>query len=345
MNETQTLRGAVVKTLAIVGFMVTIGGILFVGSLGIKKIPENFSSLASIAQTIQNYRGKDAHLQIATEKVVVNSKEPFQISWTDMGKTGEFTFQYDCISGTHLEVQSTDEKFIPMECTDTLSLPADVHGLFLTAVSNESRFIDIPLTLTFTDGDNDTPITQTTKITIVNATIPNKERAEEIVSSDSTHTPIISSTESVIEDVVTPVSEEPTPANAKKPESNAQTPKLYTDLAITPVAIGTLKNGVFTPTNEFDTDLNNAVQFDVKNIGTATSGTWSFKTILPSGEMYQSPTQVPLLPSAHVTFTLGFYLDESYAGETVLTTHSLSIQKEDVELINNNVTQRIPVAR
>ncbi len=90
MNETQTLKSAVVKTLAIVGFLVTIGFIIYFVILGVKKAPAGISSLASIAETINQYQPHAEELTVATEKIVVNSEEQFQISWTDLNTDGEY---------------------------------------------------------------------------------------------------------------------------------------------------------------------------------------------------------------------------------------------------------------
>ncbi len=342
MNETQTLKSAVVKTLAIVGFLVTIGFIIYFVILGVKKAPAGISSLASIAETINQYQPHAEELTVATEKIVVNSEEQFQISWTDLNTDGEYQFTYECTDAVHLSVRSENGTFVPMSCAETLTLPTTVHGLFLTAVSDDFRFSDIPLTVSFVDAHGDTTLHNTTKITVVNATIPS--RTDDALTKN---TPSTSQTPNK-SDVTPSVTDEETvavviPKETKIPPTQPVV-KGYTDLSISAVGSGVLTNGVFTYTSGFSIGLNNAVRFDVQNSGTQTSGSWSFKTVLPSGELYESPIQAPLAPQAHVVFTLGFFLD-GYTKNSATFTHTLFIQGSDSNTQNNTISQSVKVVR
>lgn len=349
MNETQTMKGAVVKTLAIVGFMVTIGFLVYFAIAGMKHAPAGLASLATIAEKINLYRPDTPELTVATEKIVVNSEESFQVSWTDVMDEGEYHFRYDCVPGVRLTVRSIDSVFVPMGCGETLTLPADVHGLFLTAISDDMRFTDIPLTISFSKTDGSDAISNTTKVTVINATIPvqvattkddSLDAPNEVPAVSVIETPVLSESKP---EVTTPVIE----TKPKIPETSLPvTPevKTYSDLSIISIASGVLKNGVFSPTATFDRDLNNAVQFKVQNIGTKTSGTWSFTTVLPSGEIYASPVQTPLASQAQVVFTLGFFLDAS-APSTVGFVHTLSISGTDASAENNIASQSVRVTQ
>lgn len=343
MNETQTLKSAVVKTLAIVGFLVTIGFIIYFVILGVKKAPDGISSLASIAETINQYRPQGDELTVATEKIVVNSEEQFQISWTDLQTThGEYRFTYECTDGVHLSIRGADGTFIPMNCGETLTLPATVHGLFLSALSDNLRFSDVPLTISFVNADGDTTLSNTTKITVVNATIPSRNDDTLADNTPSTaQTPV--ETPAVTESVKIPTSTDSAVVSEITPPTQ-HTSAGYSDLSITALGSGVLTNGLFTYAQTFRTGLNNAVRFDVKNVGTQNSGAWSFKTILPTGEVYQSPIQAPLAPQAHVEFTLGFFLD-GYTQSSAPFTHTLFIQGTDTNMQNNVVTQNVKVVK
>lgn len=340
MNETQTMKSAVVKTLAIVGFLVTIGGFIYLTIMGAQRAPGGFASLANIAESINQYRSVK-ELSIATEKIVVNSSDSFQISWTDLKADGEYRFSYECVPGVRLEVRSADGTFVPMSCTDTLTLPATAHGLFLTALSDDNRFTDIPLTVAFTNTKTEQTLSHTTKITVVNAMIPVRETVT------STETPSAPKDDEPKPTTETPAKEKP--VVAKKPATPVvvETPKpvaqeTVSDLSVTILGGGVLQDGVFVSTKTFGRDLNNAIRFDVKNIGTKTSGTWSFTTVLPSGEVYASPVQAPLAPQAHVVFTLGFYLDVP-KGEVVKFTNTLSITGTDAKVGNNTASLSVVV--
>lgn len=340
MNETQTMKSAVVKSLAIVGFLVTAGGCIYFAIAGIQRTPWGFASLASIAESISQYR-PTKELTIATEKIVVNSSDSFQITWTDLKAPGEYQFSYACVPGVRLEVRSAEGSFVPMNCTDVLTLPSTATGLFLTALSDDNRFTDIPLTVSFTNTKTEQVFSHTTKITVVNAMIP----VHDTVSSTETPTaPNDDSAKPVTEETPateTPVvAEKPAPVVAETPKPIAQ--ETFTDLSVTILGSGMLQDGVFVSTKNFGRDLNNAIRFDVKNIGTKTSGTWSFTTTLPSGEVYTSPVQAPLAPQAHVVFTLGFYLDVP-EGEVVKFTNTLSITGTDTKTENNTASLSVVV--
>lgn len=339
MNETQTMKSAVVKSLAIVGFLVTAGGCIYFAVAGIQRMPWGFASLASIAESISQYR-PTKELTIATEKIVVNSSDSFQITWTDLKAPGEYQFSYACVSGVRLEVRSAEGSFVPMNCTDVLTLPSTATGLFLTALSDDNRFTDIPLTVSFTNTKTEQVFSHTTKITVVNAMIPVRDT---ITSTETSATREDGGAKPAEETPATEtpvVAEKPAPVVAETPKPIAQ--ETFTDLSVTILGSGMLQDGVFVPTKNFGRDLNNAIRFDVKNIGTKTSGSWSFTTVLPSGEVYTSPVQAPLAPQAHVVFTLGFYLDVP-EGEVVTFTNTLSITGTDAKAGNNTASLSVVV--
>lgn len=315
MNETNT-KSLVTKVLAIIGFFATGVLIAWLVVFAIKMAPSAFSSLASIAGSIQNYRPIN-EISIATENSVVNSAESFQVSWTDVKQEGEYHFTYTCTPGVSLGVRDGDGLVTPIKCTDILTLPATAHGIFVTITSDEIRLTDVPLKVTFTNSEKNISLESEMKITVVNATIPVREEFPTVVTPEASPEP--EKTESAPEPVVV-TAPEPQPTATPKPiaptmvttviypQSN---PNGYTDLKVTTLGSGILKNGVFTYTAKYDRDLRNAIKFDIKNIGTKTSGTWTFKTILPSGVIYESPIQRALKPLEHVEFTLGFDLEDN----------------------------------
>ncbi len=320
MNETHTFqstptkRGAVVKVLAILGFIVTVLVIIWLIITGIKHAPTAFNSLAEMARGIQNYRPV-TEITLELEKDVVNSGESFQISWTNVKQAGEYHFSYNCTDGISLEVRGGDGTLVPVRCTEVLTLPSDVHGLFLSVTSDAMRFTDVPLGVTFTNEKKDAEIKGESKVTVVNATIPTKEQP--IVVTPEPAKPVVTSTPKP----TTPVYVAPTPQapiiTFVYPESD---PHGYTDLKATTLGSGILYGNTFTYTSEFDEDLRNAVRFDIKNIGTKTSGSWTFKTTLPNGQTYTSKSQKGLKPNEHVEFTMGFDLDDDTQSTVKITT-------------------------
>ena len=313
MTENMTFRDVVVKVLAITGFLVTVAVVVWGATLAVKQAPRVFSSLASIVESMQAYRPLH-ELTITTQKTVVNSAESFEILWTDVRQTGEYAFTYTCTEGIALQVRGENDSLMPMSCTDTLTLPATVHGLYLTIDSTTSRFTDVPLHVSFTNTDKSEAFENTVKITVVNAGIEIKEQTIPEMPEVIVIPPVQPTEEAVTE---TPAIDTPTtPVTITAPSQVSQ----QSDLAMTILGSGVIRNGVFSFTQRYDRDLNNALRFDVKNVGTAVSDTWYFNAVLPSGKVYTSPKQSALRPGDHIEFTLGFYLDGDSGAQATLTT-------------------------
>lgn len=297
-------NGTLVKVLALIGFFVSIVLVLMFVVETIKNAPSAFSSLATVAQNIDSYRPVKS-ITITSGKAVVNASESFQINWTDVKQdSGEYHFTYTCTDGVSLLVKNADGALTQIPCTQTLNLPATVHGLFLSIDSKAMRFTDVPLHVSFINKKTRTELKGDLTITVVNATIATKEKI-------TVDTPVAKDEPKTELPKATPVS------SVTYPLSN---PNGFTDLKVTTLGSGVLRNGVFAFTTAFDRDLENAVQFDIKNIGTKTSSTWTFTTKLPSGETYTSDAQTALQPHEHVTFTLGFGLGSDRDTKVKITT-------------------------
>lgn len=357
MNETN-FRGVAIKGVAIIGFFATIILIAWIVAEGIKRAPDTFSSLASITETITNYRAVH-ELSLATEKTVVNSDESFQISWTDVRQTGEYHFSYTCTAGVDLLVRDAEGALVPVGCTDVLTVPATVHGLFINVTSEDMRFTDIPLKVTFTSDKTEEVLESQTKITVVNATIPTTEQP--VVAVIPTETPIAvatpeptvpAQTEPIVTSqgptqpeqttpVITEPAPKPTPAPVAKPVMTAvyptSNPNGYVDLSVKTLGSGILKDGVFVYTAKYDRDLQNSIKFDIRNIGTKTSEAWAFLTTLPDGTLYRSEPQIGLKPNEHVEFTLSFKIDDDVTKDFVEVKNTVYTTTDTVSSNNTSV--------
>lgn len=65
---------------------------------------------------------------------------------------------------------------------------------------------------------------------------------------------------------------------------------------------------IFSERRTFLPTKRNAVVFEIENQGQSESGPWKFEARLPTkkGEIFHSPTQVPLKPGNKIRFILGF---------------------------------------
>jgi hypothetical protein len=314
MNETPKARSAVIKVLAIVGFLATITIGVWVMVQVARVLPDTFSSLASIANSINSYRPGE-ELTVVTERSIINSGDLFTISWSELEQSGTYTFSYACTDGISLDVRTGTGAFVPVTCGETRSLPEGAHTLEVRVASEKRRFSDIPFTIAFTDADTDETTERMSKVTIVNATIPLSadvavEETDEEETADESPADVADGND----DTPTPVPPSPggsastptTPAEqvvSIMPQSHEDG---FTDLSIRYLGIGELVDDSFVARATIDTDARGALKFEVKNIGTKTSGNWTFEVTLPSGVEFESDKQVPLKPNERVEFTMGF---------------------------------------
>ncbi len=344
MTETKNSKTAAIKTLAIVGFFATIAILVWLLIQGLRVMPGAFTSLASLAESLQNYQAGD-ELSIATEKSIVVSGESFKVTWTDLRRDGNYEFAYTCTSGITVEIRGGEGDLITIPCTETLSLPKDVQGLFVSISSDTARFVDVPFSVTFKKNNGDTVTASDALVTVVNATIP---VATEPVATTTPEKPVVAEKPKPevkpVAPVTKPVVKPTAPAPVVTyvvPQSN---PNGFTDLKMTYLGVGEMNGNTFTAKNVFDRSERSGLKFEVKNIGTKTSGTWTFTTVLPDDVVYESPTQIALKPNERVEFTLGFDLDSETNAKTV-TVKSTVFTKNDTNSKNDSFSWVVGVVR
>ncbi len=347
------------KILAIFGFCVTVALIIWLIITAIGRAPHWFASLASVADSV-NLRKETSTLEVSVAKSVVNSGEPFDLSWTDTNHAGAYRLGYACADGVTIFFKDPENVFRPMKCGDQfLSLPADLTSITLVASSTKDRFTDVNFRVLFAESTSTTPIEGTAKVTVVNAKIAASSTSTvpaPHASTTSTHTsetPAATSTThadagdaptrpcntnawdcSSSVDYIDPLPMEgevpsssatPAPVHSTPvytyPQSN---PNGYTDLAVTVESAGAV--GAYEQYT---------VTFTIKNIGTKTSGAWSFNADLPGGEDYTSMQYAPLKPQEYMTFTLSAPLPGyTYAAPRATIT---AVTSGDANLGNNTV--------
>jgi len=321
MNETQeNTKNRVIKTLAILGLISIIIIGIWLSVQVVRVIPGAFSSLASIANSVQNNRPLST-LTIATEKSIVNAGESFNISWTNLDKEGTYSFYYTCTDGTSVEIRTANGRISAMQCDNNITLPEGDYSLDITVSSERKRFIDIPFTISFNEPNQEEPLFQKNgKVTIINATIPQsvdaaiRDTLEEQPQNEIEYEGIVKQEEeekTAIRNTTEPNtipanSEVATPVETVLSYIPQSRPNGFIDLEITYLGIGTLDNNNFNPSGSIDKDSRGAIRFEVKNIGTKTSGNWAFKLILPSGFAFKSDEQNGLKPNEKAVYTLGF---------------------------------------
>jgi hypothetical protein len=310
MNEVTTEeKDGLTKTFAIVGFLVLIIFTVWLAVRIVSVLPSAFSSLASLADSVYNYRDAKV-LVVTTENSVMNAGESFPITWAKMRRDGTYTFSYACTEGVAVDVRDAEGAISSLACGTPLILDG-ATSLEVLVASEKYRFVDIPYTITYTSkGDTEVGLATTKTITIVNATIP------------ATGVAVVETPKPVIKPAVSKPAPTVTPTVTKKPTYVA--PKTTTtvskvvyslpvsnpngsiDLQVTILGTGILSGNTFSKASSIDVDKTGAIQFAVKNLGTKTTDVWSYVAHLPGDMTYTSGTQKALKPQEQAIITLGF---------------------------------------
>lgn len=118
-------------------------------------------------------------------------------------------------------------------------------------------------------------------------------------------------------------------------------PKGYTDLVVAFGAVGEMTSGDrFVAAKYLSEDERSAMQFQVKNIGTKTSGEWHFAARLPDGSTVNSLPQRPLLPNETATLTIAF---DGVEGTKDRTVGVDVVGGNDINLKNNGFRVTVDV--
>ncbi len=309
---TEEQKSAFTKVLAIFGFFALIILMVWLAVKIVGVVPNAFSSLASIADSVYNYQD-DETLSVATEKSVINAGESFTITWETLSTSGTYNFSFACTDGVAIEVRDDSGATRSLSCDTPLDV-SDVQSLDIRVSSEKNRFTDVRYTLAFIPEDTKKDIiTKEGLATIVNATIPTIGDVAEEEPAPVKEEPAVTTPDEVVvkPTPATPVVTTPKPTTPTYVEevvysAPVSDPNGQTDLQVTYKAVGIMVGSKFTPKSRIEVGEKGAIQFEIKNIGTKTSAAWSYEADLPSGIEYNSGTQKVLKPQERALITIGF---------------------------------------
>ena len=346
-------KDGILKVLAIGGF---VGLIIIIAWLGIQLIsfmPSAFTSLASLADSVYNY--KPVEIVVVSNKAVANAGESFTLSWNKPSQDGTFTFTYKCTDGVSVEMRSKLDTIETVTCDEAYDIGA-VETIDLTVNSERNRFTDIPYSIAFIPSKSDEPAATTDKtITVVNAMISpvavNATTTPDVVITPDPQPVVVAQPNS------TPEPAKPTPVPTTTPKPTPVTPKPvvvstpiygipvsnpngFNDVGVRILAIGTINNNRFTPANTIDNDAQGAIQFEIKNFGTKTSNTFTYTASLPNGTEYKSPIQTALKPNERIVATIGFETNDMTGVESFEVVVTIT---GDTNKTNNQFTSNVSI--
>lgn len=160
-----------IKTLAVAGLLGLTVVIAWLAIQLVQVLPAALSSLASLAGSVYNYNPlATRELALTKNDAAINLREPFTITWESPDISGSFIFSYTCIPGVALDLETSAQRFTDLRCGEKYDLGTSTW-LTLTARESESRFLDIPYTISFYRPQSDNPALQAeAALTIFNET-------------------------------------------------------------------------------------------------------------------------------------------------------------------------------
>lgn len=338
-NESQ--KTAVIKTLAIIGFIVALVFIAWLAVQAVRLVPVAFNTLAGIANGLKE--NKEPEFAVADGASVINAGEILTISWTKLSEDGEYVFAYRCAEGVAAQIMDSESRSA-VACDVETPLAPDKNSVDVVFSSEKSRFADVSYRIGFMADDGTPTYERDDLITVVNPEIG----ANGIVANETnaTSTSLATDTEppapSAVVSSTLPVQHTTVPViTTAIPVSN---PSGHSDLAVTFIGIGIYNTTTktFTTKSFLEEGERGALQFEVKNIGTKTSDVWHFIATLPtdSAFTYRSPAQAGLKPNERQIITLQFDNVSEDGNERIVV---VVTGGNDAIFINNSFAKEIEV--
>ena len=208
MNQTEDRKkNSILKSLAITGF---IGIIIVTAWLSVKFVqvlPNAFTSLASMAQSVQNY-GQDNQLSDDSVKVTADSSQVNAGDTVNLGLYTEedstednYAFSYECAEGVAVGIIDGEDE-LSIDCDTNYEL-GDKETLTLAIDSEKEHSIDLNYSISQIDSEDEkTVVVASSSIAVINDTIPetnipaetvlatNEEAGPEVEDNDASSTTI-----------------------------------------------------------------------------------------------------------------------------------------------------------
>jgi len=316
LDERASQKEGVLRILAVIGF---IGLLIFIAWVGIKLVsfaPSAISSLASIADTVQNYEPETGavELTVASSKKIVNNEEAVNVSWVVPRQDGTVAFSYSCTEGVAVDLRTASEGIRSLSCGTNYNL-GETNSIDLSISSERNRFTDVAYSLEFIPQGGNLPTGRYDgTITVINASIS----PVAIIDTDTTDEPATEPeipTDPEPTTPTTPTTPAPTYIQEYVYAIPVSDPNGTVDLIVRAVGVSTLDSADrYTHSGFLKAGSRGALQVEVKNIGTKTSQTWNYTIALPNGDIYEARNQVALRPNERTVLTLGFNVPNTRIG-------------------------------
>jgi len=305
-NSSSSTKQKVLQTSMNIFAVIGIISLLSLGALGTMKLAN--ITPQSLVAAVSNFTSifvpaNEKPITFNLETYNVDVEEPFTLAWTHQTRlSGTYLFQYDCRENVSVEAKDSDGILKEVTCDTPFSFKNENNTASLIFYSTQGRFTDIPINLTFIPEDSSKATQQgSALLTIVNKNISDEGSPVSVGGTvsrgaETKETHLIGGNR----------------GTSDTTDINVSNPARIPDLKVTVLATGVVDKTTndFTPSVAVGENDRAAIRFEVRNVGTKSSGIWSFIIDLPisSGTyVFRSDSnQRSLNPGERIEYTLGF---------------------------------------
>ena len=296
-HESQS-PGLLANILAVAGFIILIVIIVWGAYHLLRLTGAGISSLFSNTGT---------EIQITTPTTPVESGKAFPLAWDySPSEDGNFAVLYQCKAGFRFETNAPSRAALP--CGNAINVGGD-KTINLVPVLTGTTTLDVPVSVVFVPA-----ATSSTER-------PQGATTVKVTGGSTTATPAPTNSGSTGS------------ATTPRPAAPAGKP----DLSVRILSVGTVNAVTGAIENRYPgPEEIAAVQFDIANNGTGSTGSYAFTVSLPiqGGYVYTSPAQNALTPGSHIVNTLRFKPVQSGGGTVTVSVDPYGAVNESNESNN-----------
>lgn len=287
----EQLKNVAIHSFAVVGFVVVLGAGVW-GSVQVARYaPSALSSLAAVATSLSSVFTPAESLTLNTPAAAIPTDAVYTLTWEHAGAqdNGSYEFSYTCRDGLSFQTPNAGGIYEELSCDTPFRFSSENNSLLFIPLLSGAQFVTAPVTLSALTETGDRAVSTETTLTIGKTTTPGEKNdtVQPLVPGEET-----SGTYSITDSRTT------------------SDPSGRPDLSVRIIGVGIVdEDGVFTPTDALAAaEDRGAVRFEIANVGTRSTGEWTFNAVLPTFPMhiFHSDTQQALQPGDRIVFTLEF---------------------------------------
>lgn len=290
------------KWLAVFGLFALVLALAWFIFTVIAFIPNALSLAGSALFTSEQEEIQTSEIILGTMVTPAVNDEIITLSWEHSPEPplGSYAVWFACADDVTVQVVTPDDGMQSINCETYYNIGERTSlNVLFQSPSTEITSIDYEIAFVPEDENLEQQGSVGT-IVIENPALALREDDKEDIEEEAD---IIDETEVEEEAIEQPAPEYREDIVYQVPQSD---PQGATDLGVRFFGVGILENETFTAQPSFEQSKRGAIRFVVTNHGTRTSENWTYTATLPNGQIYESPTQMPLRPNENATISLGF---------------------------------------